>query len=101
MKTVPPEVLIYHTRGLEAYFPGLTETKLVRGILRELSGQADAPVPAAGELLTIREVCTRAKISRTLCWRLVKHGRLQTIHLGRSVRIPESELVRLAQGGRP
>ena len=99
MKTPPSELLTAAATMLRPYWPDLTETRLVRGILAELKSPEQSPAQA-GELLTIRQFCNLVKCSRVTCWRLVNEKRIRQIRLGRnSVRIPASELVRLAAGG--
>lgn len=48
------------------------------------------------KLLTIKEVMAQAKVSRYTIYRDIKAGYLPAIHLGRNVRILESEAKRYA-----
>lgn len=48
---------------------------------------------ASGErLLTPKELCARLKVSRVTGWKLTSERGLKCIHIGRSVRIRESDL---------
>jgi excisionase family DNA binding protein len=51
------------------------------------------------ELLTLREVAAITKRSRASLYADIRAGRLQTVHLGRSVRVPRSELERYVAEG--
>ena len=99
MSKAPPKEIIGAAAGmLAAYFPELTADKLVAGILHEI--RPDAVVPAAdpGELLTVAEFCRRAKLTRQAVYNFRKAKRIRAVKIGRSVRIPVCELVRIASG---
>ena len=49
-------------------------------------------------LLDMREVERLTSLSRATLYRLIADGRLRTVHIGRSVRIPTSELRRFVGG---
>lgn len=52
------------------------------------------------KLLQMGEAADRLSVSRVTLWRLVKAGRLSTVDIGRgSKRIPETDIIRFAQGG--
>lgn len=42
---------------------------------------------AAAELLTDRQAAARLAIGRTRVWELIRAGELETVHIGRSVRV--------------
>lgn len=46
---------------------------------------------------TVGEVAERWEVSQALVRRLYTHGELQVLRLGRSVRIPESEVERIEE----
>lgn len=47
-------------------------------------------------LVSIPDAARLLSIGVSTCWKLVKEGKLLTVKIGRSTRIPLSELVRLA-----
>jgi excisionase family DNA binding protein len=44
------------------------------------------------EAYTVKEVCDIFKISHDTVYRWIKSGKIRTMHLGRMVRIPKSEI---------
>lgn len=48
--------------------------------------------PASERLLTPKQLCERLQISRVTGWKLTAERGLKCIHIGRSVRIRESDL---------
>lgn len=54
---------------------------------------ADPSTSEAGErLLTVREACERLALSKAKVYRLLAEGELASVHIGKSRRIPASEL---------
>ncbi|HEY8163496.1 MAG TPA: helix-turn-helix domain-containing protein [Methylocystis sp.] len=81
--------------GSVAFSPAAVE-QLADAIAARLQSRTPAapvegPAPA---LLTVKEFCARASICRTTAYELAKDGRLQTVKIGRSVRVPVTELAR-------
>ena len=50
-------------------------------------------------LFTFDEVSAALSISRGMARKLAKTGRLEVVHIGRAVRIPRQELLRLCGAG--
>jgi excisionase family DNA binding protein len=50
-------------------------------------------------LFTFDEVSAALSISRGMAHKLARTGRLEVVHIGRSVRIPRQELLRLCGAG--
>jgi excisionase family DNA binding protein len=60
---------------------------------------ASVSMPKSGRMITIADWCERWGISRVHAWRMVKRGEVRAVKLGRHcVRVPESEIVRVAEG---
>ena len=51
---------------------------------------ADSPAPV---LVTVREAARVLAISRSTAYELIAAGQLETVHIGRSVRIPVDAIV--------
>jgi excisionase family DNA binding protein len=47
-----------------------------------------------GQLLTVRELAQQLRISKTSAYRLVEQGRIGTIRIGGSIRVPADEIAR-------
>ena len=56
------------------------------------------PEPAGRLLLRVAEAAEVLAISRSSLYQLIATGEVRTVRLGRAVRIPSSELRRLASG---
>lgn len=64
-----------------------------------LNGQTKPEHPDSLKLLRMGEAARLSGLSRCTLWRLCKEGRLRTVQIRKgSLRIPEDELRRLAQG---
>lgn len=103
MKTIPAPIL---KAGVDMYRPFvgecLTETRLVEAFIAMAAGDRQAPAPAQETLLTVSEFQKALQVSRPTLWRLRKSGAVRVVVLPgiRAVRIPASEITRLAMGGR-
>jgi excisionase family DNA binding protein len=49
--------------------------------------------------LTVSEFARVTNTSKTTVWRMIRGGQVRVYRMGRAVRIPREELVRLRQGG--
>jgi len=49
--------------------------------------------------LTVSEFARITNTSKTTVWRMIRDGQVRVYRMGRAVRIPREELVRLRQGG--
>jgi excisionase family DNA binding protein len=47
---------------------------------------------APGRLLRIEEVADRLSVSRSMAWKLIAHGQLRSIRIGRAVRVRPADL---------
>ena len=47
---------------------------------------------ANGRLLRLDEVAERLSISRSMAWKLVAHGQLRSVRIGRAVRVRPTDL---------
>ena len=100
MNNAPPKSLLAGGVAMfEPYYPGLTATKFVEALTKAINPGIEVVAPELGELLTIEEVCRRTKVSRQYIYLLRKAGKIHTVALGRAIRIPASEMVRIAAGG--
>jgi len=66
--------------------------------------EAANPQPAADpapDLMTIREACRRLRVSRPTAYRLFARGALRFVKIGKSVRVPRSEVDYIIQNGAP
>jgi excisionase family DNA binding protein len=52
-------------------------------------------------LLDVREVADALKVSRVTIWRLVQHGALRPVRIGRAVRFHPRDVERLVREGAP
>ena len=60
--------------------------------------EQDLPDPKVqGQLLTVREVAEQLRISKTSAYRLVEQGRIGTIRIGGSIRVPVEEVASYQQ----
>ena len=66
--------------------------------LRLVSPTPDAPAP---QLLTVRETCHALAIGATSLWKMVRAGELRVVRLGRSTRVPATEVERIVAGVEP
>lgn len=48
-------------------------------------------------LLTVGEMASVLRIGRNAAYQLVKDGSVQTIHVGRSIRVPRSALIQFVE----
>jgi len=48
-------------------------------------------------LLTVSEIATVLRIGRNAAYQLVKTGGIQSIHVGRSIRIPRTALIQFVE----
>ena len=48
--------------------------------------------------LTVSEFAQITNTSKTTIWRMIRHGQVHIYRMGRAVRIPREELVRLRKG---
>ncbi len=49
-------------------------------------------VDSGGRLLRIEDVADRLAVSRSMAWKLVAHGQLRSLRIGRSVRVRQADL---------
>ncbi len=101
MKAIPSPILRASVDMAKPYVgENLTETELAKFYL-QIAAKGKSPAPVGEEFLTAEEFCKRASLCRSSCWRLRKAGVIRTVSLPgiRAVRIPASELVRLASAG--
>jgi excisionase family DNA binding protein len=70
---------------------------MIAGEVAEILARRLTPSPTASsfEALTIEEVQGRLGVSRTTVWRWLKSGRLQSVRIGKTVRIPAASLATL------
>jgi len=47
---------------------------------------------AAPRLLRIEEVAERLAVSRSMAWKLIAHGQLRSVRIGRAVRVRPADL---------
>ncbi len=52
----------------------------------------DAVDSNAGRLLRIEDIADRLAVSRSMAWKLVAHGQLRSLRIGRSVRVRQADL---------
>jgi excisionase family DNA binding protein len=83
--------------------PGLTRREVITAVQAHRARQAGIATPGAvvepaapGKLLRMREAAERAGLCPRTLWNLAARGQLRLVKLGRSTRVPESELIRLA-----
>lgn len=48
-------------------------------------------------LLTVREMAKVLRIGRNAAYQLVKDGNIQSIHVGRSIRVPRNALIQFVE----
>ena len=51
--------------------------------------------PPSKDLMTVSEVAGRLRVSRMTIYRMIDRGEIEHVRIGRIVRIPAAELVRL------
>lgn len=56
-----------------------------------------APAPSAGRLLTIVEAGQLLGLGRSTMYQLIARGEIETVHVGRSARIPSDAVDRLIE----
>ena len=71
---------------------------LLKDQLRKKAPRKPKPLPDP-ELLRIKEAAAALGVAYQTIYRWVYEGRLKTVRLGRAVRIPKSEIKRLASDG--
>ncbi len=59
--------------------------------------QRDQEAPQPQPLMTIRQVQRVLGLSRSMVYLLIKRGELHAIHIGKAVRIKQSEIRRFVQ----
>ena len=47
---------------------------------------------APGRLLRIEEVADRLSVSRSMAWKLISHGEMRSVRIGRAVRVRPADL---------
>jgi excisionase family DNA binding protein len=47
---------------------------------------------ASGRLLRLDEVAERLSISKSMAWKLVAHGQIRSVRIGRAVRVRPADL---------
>ncbi len=52
----------------------------------------DAVDGAAGRLLRIEDIADRLAVSRSMAWKLIAHGQLRSLRIGRAVRVRQADL---------
>lgn len=63
-------------------------------VARRAALAAEAHPAPTGEFLTVAEVGERLRIGRTGAYQLVSRGELETVRIGRTVRVPAASLAR-------
>jgi excisionase family DNA binding protein len=46
----------------------------------------------SGRLLRIEEVADRLSVSRSMAWKLIAHGEMRSVRIGRAVRVRPTDL---------
>lgn len=60
---------------------------------------SDQPkAPSEPLLYSVRSAAARLSVGQSTLWAMIAAGKLKTVRLGRSRRIPHSELERIAEG---
>lgn len=44
------------------------------------------------KMLTVKEVCARLRIAKSTLYRNIASGKIRVVRVGRTIRIPESEI---------
>jgi|GEM_PF-3305709 len=85
---------------LSPYVHDITEWKIVKALVEFEDPPREKPKssPVPGQMLTLVEVGDRLRLSRATILRMLRRGEMRSVKLGRSIRVPESELVSLAGG---
>lgn len=78
------------TEALKAALAALDRAR----VARRAALVAEAHPAPAGEFLTVAEVGERLRIGRTGAYQLVSRGALETVRIGRTVRVPAASLAR-------
>ena len=52
----------------------------------------DAVDGNAGRLLRIEDIADRLAVSRSMAWKLIAHGQLRSLRIGRAVRVRRADL---------
>lgn len=53
---------------------------------------------AAPRLLRIEEIAERLAVSRSMAWKLIAHGELRSVRIGRAVRVRPADLEAYVSG---
>ena len=69
----------------------------VRHKRKMIAMQRDQEEPQPQLLLTIRQVQKALKLSRSMVYLLIRRGELRAIHIGKAVRVKQSEIRRFVQ----
>ena len=98
---IPNESLCFAAGALSNFNPSISPSFLLRAINSELSRDAGADSgKTSSRLLTLDEAATRLQLCTKSVSRLCQRGVLKPVRLSRRVvRIPESQLALLAEGG--
>jgi excisionase family DNA binding protein len=54
---------------------------------------------AGDQLYTVAELALRFRVSKMSIYRLIQSGRLESVRIGRSVRVPAAAIEELMRGG--
>ncbi len=49
-------------------------------------------VDGGGRLLRIEDIADRLAVSRSMAWKLIAHGQLRSLRIGRAVRVRQADL---------
>ena len=49
-------------------------------------------VDSGGRLLRIEDIADRLAVSRSMAWKLIAHGQLRSLRIGRAVRVRQVDL---------
>ena len=67
----------------------------IQNSLVKFRGHKNSSANKVMKLLTIKEVCSRLSISRSMLYELIRSNKIRTIRIGkRGIRLPESEIER-------
>lgn len=101
-KTLPKHISHSVTQLLQPYCSELTPEGLLKALREYNSVKTDSTkqIVSPTELLKVSSFCEKAKCSRSTVFRLIKTGKIPKVMLGtRSLRIPESAVINLIEGG--
>ena len=98
-KSIPPSVLDGVSAVLSAYVPDVTPDKL-RSAIKAFHQEAQPESITAGQLLTVKEACSRLRCSRATLYRMFSSGSVRRVRIGaRGTRVPESDINAIIQSG--